>query len=118
MKTCPYCQADSKQNRAGQTPSGSQRYECQHCGRKYTPEPKAQGYAKTVRQQAVQLYIDGMNFRRIGRHLGVNHQSVANWVNAYIANLPSQPPQPQEVTTIELDEVFTFIGSKKNEPSS
>ena len=118
MKTCPHCQAETKQHRAGETPSGSQRYECQHCGRKYTPEAKAQGYSQAIRQQAIQLYIDGMNFRRIARHLGVVHQTVINWVNAYIATLPREAPQPEHVTTIELDEVFTFIGSKKNEPTS
>ena len=118
MNTCPHCHADTKQHRAGETPSGSQRYECQHCGRKYTPEPKEQGYSQVVRQQAVQLYIDGMNYRRIARHLGVVHQTVINWVNAYIATLPSPASQPESVTTIELDEIFTFIGSKKTEPTS
>jgi transposase-like protein len=26
--------------------------------------------------------VDGLNLRRIARHLDVNHQSVANWINA------------------------------------
>jgi len=55
-----------------------------------------------VRQQAVQLYGDGMNFRRIARHLGVNHQTVINWVNAYSAQLPAQPPQPDDVGVVEI----------------
>ncbi len=66
-----------------------------------------------MRQQAVKLYSDGMNFRRIARHLGVNHQTVINWVNAYTAQLPAQPPQPDEVGVVELDELFTFIEKKK-----
>jgi transposase-like protein len=71
-----------------------------------------------LRQQAVQLYSDGLNFRRIARHLGVSHQSVINWVNAYSAQLPVQPPRPDEVGVVELDEVFTFVGKKKTPPSS
>jgi len=67
--------------------------------------------------QAVRFYTDGMNLRRVARHLGVNHQSVANWVNAYAAQLPSAP-QPENVDIIEMDEVFTFIGEKKTRSSS
>ena len=117
-KTCPYCEAKTLQHKVGLTPSGSQRYKCQHCGRKYTPQPKSQGYEESLRQQAVKLYSDGVNFRRIGRQLGVNHQTVINWVNAYIALLPSQPPLPTEVGVVELDELFTFVGKKKTSSTS
>ena len=113
MKTCPYCQTGNKQRRIGQTRAGSQRYQCQACGRRYTPEAKAQGYDEQMRQQAVKLYSEGMNFRRIARHLGVSHQSVINWVNAYAGQLPRQAPQPQDVGVVELDELYTFVGKKK-----
>jgi transposase len=56
----------------------------------------------------VQLYVDGMNLRRIGRHLGVDHQSVANWVKAH-----AEAPVPEKVEKAEMDELFTFIGEKK-----
>ena len=118
MNTCPYCQATSKQHKNGRTQAGSQRYKCQHCGRRYSPEPKAHGYDDTLRQQAVKLYSDGMNFRRIARHLGVNHQTVINWVNAYSAQLPTAPPQPSDVGIVELDELFTFVGKKKTSATS
>jgi transposase-like protein len=113
MNRCPKCTATSKQRKIGRTQSGSQRYQCQACGRRYTPEPKVQGYDEEIRLQAVRLYADGMNFRRIGRQLGVSHQSVINWVNAYSAQLPSQPPQPEAVGVVEMDELFSFIGEKK-----
>jgi transposase len=67
--------------------------------------------------QAIRMYVDGLNLRRIARHLGVNHQSVANWVNAYSAQLPSAP-QPAGVDIIEMDEVYTFVGEKKTKSSS
>jgi transposase-like protein len=113
MKPCSYCQASDHQVKAGRTEAGSQRYLCKYCQRKYTPEPKQAGYSDELRQQAMRLYVDGVNFRRIARHLGVNHQTVINWVNAYIATLPDDPPQPASVTVIEQDELFTFIGDKK-----
>jgi transposase-like protein len=118
MRKCPYCTSETQQRKIGHTKAGSQRYRCETCGRGYTPEPKEQGYPASLREPAVKLYVDGNNFRRIARHLQVNHQSVINWVNAYVANLPTQAPHPAQVTTIELDEVFTFVQKKKTESLS
>lgn len=87
------------------------------CGCKYTPEPKRHGYPEAVRQQAVQMYLDGMNLRRIGRHLGVHHRTVSLWVQAHAASLP-EAPLPKEVKAAEMDELFTFIGSKKTASTS
>jgi hypothetical protein len=35
-----------------------------------------------------------------------------NWVKAYSARLPSAP-MPEDVNKAEMDELFTFVGSKK-----
>jgi transposase-like protein len=117
MPTCPHCHSSERQNRAGQTAAGSQRYRCCFCQRKYTPDPKLQGCAPAVRRRAVQWYVDGMNLRRIGRHLGVHHQSVANWVKAHAEQLPPAPV-PASVETAELDELFTFVENKKTRSTS
>jgi hypothetical protein len=61
----------------------------------------------------VRLYLEGTNFRRIGRVLGVNHQSVINWVNAYHASLlPAESPVTAP-EILEMNELFTVVGSKK-----
>jgi transposase-like protein len=83
-----------------------------HCGCKYTPEPKLHGYPDEVRQQALRMYVDGMNLRRIGRQLGIHHRTVSLWVKANVARLP-QAHQPGQVKDAEADELFTFIGNKK-----
>lgn len=88
-----------------------------HCDRKYTPEPKPKGYPAEVRKRALQLYVDGMNLRRIGRHLGLHHSTVSLWVEAHSSALP-EPPVPDEVKEAEMDELFTFIGDKKTKSSS
>lgn len=117
MITCPHCQNTNRQVRVGGTEAGSQRYQCQHCGHKHTPVRKQQGYADEIRREALRLYVDGMNLRRIARHLGLVHQTVANWVKAYADSLPAQPPQPNSVTVIEQDELYTFIEAKKTKPT-
>jgi transposase-like protein len=118
MSTCPYCQHGDGQVKVGCNESGTQRYLCQRCRRKYTPEPKAPGYPEAIRRHAVRLYVDGMNLRRIARQLGVVHQTVANWVAAHAATLPATPPAPpsslkQPLAVAELDELYTFAGEKK-----
>jgi len=119
MNQCPHCQRNEHQVKIGFNESGSQRYLCQVCQRKYTPVPKRQGYDSATRQAALRLYADGMNLRRIARTLGVTHPTVANWVNARAAELPALPPQPDNaVAEHELDELFTFVGSKKARPTS
>ena len=112
MKRCPYCQETTRQNRAGTTKAGSQRYRCMHCGHKYTPEPKVQGYPESLRKRAMEMYVDGNNLRRIARHLKIAPQTVAYWVTEAAEALPSAP-LPKEVNDAELDEMFTFIGDKK-----
>ncbi len=113
MKKCPNCESLTRQVKAGKTEVGSQRYKCQQCKVRYTPQPKERGYAEEVRLQAIRMYVDGINYRRIARHLKVHHTSVINWVKAFAAQLPDAP-LPTELHTIEMDELFTFIETKKN----
>ena len=113
MSECPYCHATEQQVKAGKNPSGSQRWKCQHCQRRYTPEPNDNGYPQGLRRQAVKLYVDGMNYRRIARHLQVDHKSIINWVKAYTDQLP-EVSVPGDVNNAELDELFTFVGKKKS----
>jgi len=114
MNQCPYCQATEQQIKSGLNASGSRRFRCRLCDRIYTPEPAINGYPDGVRQQAVKLYLEGTNLRRIGRILGVVHQSVANWINAYHASLPAATRPVQQPQTLEVDELFTFVCSKKS----
>ena len=102
MRKCPKCGSKERQHKIGFTKAGSQRYKCQGCECRYTPEPKHQGYGEGIRRQAVQMYIDGINFRRIGRTLGVHHTSVMNWVNAYAATV-EEAPMPDTVEIVELE---------------
>lgn len=112
MSQCPCCQETSHQNKAGQTQSGSQRYRCLLCQRKYTPEPKQHGYPESLRQQVAAMYVDGRNLPGIAHHLKIHHQTVALRVKSHAEKLPAAPV-PEEVHTAELGEMYTFIGDKK-----
>ena len=121
--TCLHCGHTDRQLKIGRNPSGSQRYLCVFCQRKYTAQRMPQGYAPDIRRQAIQFYVDGMSLRRIARHLGVVHQTIANWVSAHAATLPDTPPLPAHdaqhpLAVVELDELYTFEGSKKRASTS
>ncbi len=114
MSRCLYCHDTEQQVKAGFNRSGSQVYKCKLCDRRYTPLPAERGYPESIRQQALRLYIEGMNFRRVGRLLGVHHVTVMNWVKAHADRLPP-PSVPDEspLHIIEMDELHTFVGRKK-----
>jgi transposase-like protein len=70
------------------------------------------GYDPQIREQALRLYLEGNSLRSIGRILHVHHQSVANWLNAAEQALPEQVADQTPTGTVEIDELFTFIGKK------
>lgn len=118
MFTCPKCQQTRYQIKDGLTGSGNQRVRCRPCGHRYTPTPKPHGYSAELRTQALKLYVDGLNFRRIARVLGVHHQTVINWVNTVTDQLSDTVPAPTEAATVELDELYTFVAQKKSGSTS
>ena len=66
----------------------------------------------------MRLYVEGNNFRRIGRLLSVNHQSVVNWVNAYHQKIKDKTLEPSKSEAIEVDELRTFLEKKKTKHTS
>jgi transposase-like protein len=93
--TCPYCYRTERQVKDGLNQSGSQRYRCQHCRRRYTPKPSPHGYGADKRQQAIHMHRQTsqsdekrQSLRKIARQLGVDHHTVANWVKAHARRSP------------------------------
>lgn len=121
---CPHCASDKRQTKAGRTVTGSPRWHCVACDKDYTPEPKPNGYAPEVRRRALTLVLEGMSLRAAARVVGVNPQSVANWLAdaqraAQRRGLSSLPPAGAvEAETTELDEVHVFIGAKRGEKNA
>jgi len=125
---CPHCRSDKRQTKAGRTATGSARFHCVACDKDYTPQPKAQGYDASTRQQALVLVLEGLSLRAAARIVGVNAQSVANWLVAHQVQLQSQLQSRGETSlppvgtvaadTVELDEVHVFVGARKGEKNA
>lgn len=91
---------------------------CEGCKRYFTPFPKPRGYDPSLKAQAISLCLSGLSFRGIARQLGVHYQSVINWLNAYHdEHLPHHVEDPSPADTVEIDELFTFVGKKSDKPS-
>jgi transposase-like protein len=67
----------------------------------------------SVKRQALQLYLEGLGFRSIGRFLGVSHVSVQKWIKSFGQELEELKSE-NEIAIVELDEMHTYIGNKKN----
>ena len=78
---CPFCHHADKQVKAGLR-DGVQRYRCQHCNRRYSPQPKHRGISAEMRHQALEMRAAGLSATEIGRRLGVNPRSILNWIHA------------------------------------
>jgi hypothetical protein len=59
------------------------------------------------------MYVNGMGFRGIERVKGVHHTTLITWVKQ-IGELLPDAYQPEVIPDVgELDELETFVGSKK-----
>jgi transposase-like protein len=110
---CPSCQQNHYVIKSGLNRVRTQRYRCLACQHYFTPHRKPTGYEQAVREQALKLYLEGTSLRAIGRLLRVNHQTVCNWIQEAADALPPQVADQADTPTIEVDELFTFVGQKK-----
>lgn len=117
MNACPSCAATARQTKAGRNRCGTQRLQCQHCRRYYTCQPQKKGYPDATRTLALKMVVDGTNFRRTARLVGVCPQTVINWVTAACDALPVRPV-PATAEVVEMDELFSFVTHKKTVPTS
>lgn len=112
---CPYCGQTAPVVRAGlNNKGGNQRHRCQRCRKYFTHQHWPKGHDPYLREQAMRMYLEGVSLRGIGRILGVHHQSVANWVKQAAEALPEQVTDTTPTKTVEVDELFTYVGKKRS----
>ena len=108
---CPKCKSEKKIKNG--VIKGIQRYKCKSCGYNYTVERRSCDYPLSTKKKALQLYLEGLGFRAIGRLLGVNNVSVLNWIRAFGNEVSRLQPASQEIEIVAIDEMHSYIGRKK-----
>lgn len=107
---CPKCKS-TKYVKNGKV-NDRQRYKCKQCSFSYTVEYKA-GIKPEYKRLALMMYLEGMGFRSIGRIIGVSNVAILNWVKSFGIKAGELPVKGSPVKEVELDEMHTYIGSKK-----
>jgi transposase-like protein len=109
---CPRCQ--SAHIRKNGIKRGKQNHICVNCHRQFINDyQKSNGYDEETKQECLKMYVNGMGFRDIERVKGVHHTTVITWVKAAGKALLAAET-PEIIPDVgELDELETFVGSKK-----
>ena len=105
---CPKCKSERKVKDG--IVRSKQRYQCKECSYRYTVEYL--GKSPAIKKNALHLYLEGLGFRSIGRYLKVSHVAVYNWIKSYGEEV-EELRADKEIEVVELDEMHTYIGSKK-----
>lgn len=114
---CPQC--GSSQLRKNGIKQGKQNHICVECRRQFIDHyDKPRAYSEEVKQHCLKLYVNGMGFRAIERVTSVHHTTVISWVKQLGALLKNSPDSFEMPQVGELDELETFVGSKKTSSGS
>jgi len=107
---CPRCGGNDLIKRGRK--AGHQRYRCRACGRYCTDsEPR---FSAEVKAMAIEMYMNSMGIRAIGRVLKASPAAVLTWIRkehgALRQRLAEQAPEPAEgPDIIEMDEIYTYV---------
>lgn len=107
---CYKCQSENKV-KAGFT-RGLQRYKCKDCGCYFSVESKSDVKSPEQRRLALEMYLEGMGFRAIGRVLNISYGTVYQWVKKWGESV-SLPKSEDPIEIVELDEIHNYIQNKK-----
>jgi hypothetical protein len=109
---CPEC--GSIHIRKNGKKKGKQNHICVDCDRQFIDVYSSpQGYSDEVKANCLKMYVNGMGFRAIERVTGVHHTTVITWVKL-VGDLLPDAYEPETAPQVgELDELETFVGSKK-----
>jgi transposase len=110
IEHCPKCKS-TERVKNGHI-NGRPRYRCKACNYDYTVMQKSTATPIDKKRLALQMYLEGLGFNSIGRILKVSHVSVLKWIKHY-GKQAEELRSDKEIEVIEMDEMHSYIGSKK-----
>jgi transposase-like protein len=109
---CPQCNS-SNTVKSGKI-KDKQRYKCRECGYNYySVEIKSTAKPKPLKKLALHLYLEGLDFRSIGKILEVSNASVLKWIKEFGQKVEELIPEKQQIEMVEVDDMYSYVGSKK-----
>jgi transposase-like protein len=110
---CPRCR-DQHIARNGRSRHGHQRFVCRNCGATFG-ETDHRRVDEAKKQDALRHYAEGVGLRATERLVGVSHNSVMRWVRQAVAGKALATPGAEPLQTIEADELWSYVGKKKEQ---
>jgi transposase-like protein len=107
---CPQCSGTDLIKRGRK--AGHQRYRCRACGR-YSTDSQPRFSAQT-KAMAIQMYMNSMGIRAIGRVLHASPAAVLKWIRKEHALVQQRMAQQKCAQAdgpdiIEMDEIYTYV---------
>ena len=91
---------------------GRQRYKCKECHYRYTVERKSDVKTAETRRLALEVYLEGLGFRSIGRILNISYGTVYLWVKEWRSRV-SLPRREHPVEQVALEKLKAYVESKQ-----
>lgn len=113
---CPKCESPQI-IKYGKTHYGKPRFRCQECGRQFVENPTKQPVDEATRALVDKLLLERLALAAIVRITGVSARWLQLYVNRKYKDVPRQvevKPKAVGKLTIQLDEMWSFVGSKHN----
>ncbi len=110
---CPHCSSFNwKKN--GKTANKKQKYLCKDCQKQFIFAYAYQGSSPFIRSLIPKMTLNGSGVRDISRVLSVSPTTVLRIIRQVAEKLPETHP-PARAKLVELDEFWSFVGSKSNQ---
>ncbi len=93
---------------------GRQRYKCKDCNYRYTVTRKSDVKTEETRRLALDMYLEGIGFRTIGKVLKISYGTAYAWVKTWESKV-KLPRREKPITEVNLDEMHTYVRSKKKD---
>jgi len=121
MLNCPRCKASTvKKN--GTVQSGKQKYECLACHRQFVEEPENKVVAEETKERIRRTLLERVSLEGICRIFDVSMPWLLGFMQQTFEALPEDlnativsENEELVVAVLQVDELWSFVGSKKNE---
>ena len=114
LVTCHHCNSTNfKKNGSS---NDVQRYVCKNCNRTFTSN--GERYHRSVKEQAIKMYLNNVGIRKIALFLNVSPPGVLKWIKkagqdiSFRLSTAAHQVKDNLPDVIEMDEIFTYV--KKN----
>jgi IS1 family transposase/transposase-like protein len=110
---CPYCQSLNLVKN-GKTANKKQKYLCKNCRKQFITDYTYQGCRSEVRSLILPMTLNSSGIRDISRVLKISTNTVQKVLLEQASKIAQLRP-PTIAQTVELDEFWSFVGSKQKQ---